>query len=83
MTTITTNLNNYSGEEMTVSMKGGKFEMYGYEFTIGEFVEVYKGEGYRKLEGSDWSEPLTTLMLDSNSDAEALRAAVIYVANRI
>ena len=84
--TITTNLENYTGEVATIEMTDGKFEMYGYHFTIGEFVDVYKGEGYAPLTGDEWDEatgPLATLMVEDGKPETLLKAAVIYVANHV
>lgn len=81
--TVTTNLENYSGQSMTITAVDGVFEMYGYTFTMGEFVEVWRGEGYVELFGNEWTDRFALLdLMDSNPES-ALKAAMINIANRL
>lgn len=90
MTTITinTNLNNWSGEEATVEAylnKNGdlQFSFYGYEFELSAPVWFDESIAARELNGSDWSDKLVTLTLNSASPEKALKQAVQWIANYV
>ena len=87
MKTITTNLNNWTGEEATVAYnEKGEFEFYGYKFRVGPFTpfqsDILVG-GTRELNGSDWDDVLTAVATDTDSIGEAVMAAVRWIANHI
>lgn len=83
-TTPEFNLENWTGKTARVKYtETGNFKFYGYLFFVTEFAEVHDGFGYRELHGSDWTDALTTLTLDSDSLEEAIIAAVRFIANRV
>lgn len=89
------NAEDWSGEEInvayTVSDDGViRFEMYDSRFEIspletdGREEELGGGNGWRTLDGDDWSDPLTTLFfLDADGDdhKKAVIKAARYVRN--
>jgi hypothetical protein len=94
-TTRIFNLNNWTGEEVTVDYTDeGSFEFYGYTFQIGQLEDdglveagaMNEGEGWRALHGDDWSDPLTTLFFIGEDGRDLERAviqAVRYIAMHV
>ena len=80
--TITQNLQNWTGEERTVTVRDGAFEMYGYEFTIGAF------EGFEDIDGGVRSlemdgELAKRLFVETDSVEEAAALAIVWIANHV
>ena len=85
MKTAEFNLKNWTGEKATIRYTdNGKFEMYDYNWEVGGFVEVFRGEGYRKLIcRSDEGIGEATLMLKTSDIEEAIIAAGCWIANHV
>lgn len=85
MNAVTFNANDWTGDEITVEYTDdGRFEMAGYTFWLGEFVEVFRGAGYRQLFGSDWGDDvLTSLQFESDDMETAVRAAGRWIRNHV
>ena len=91
MQTLTTNLNNGSGEEATVKFtKAGSFNFRGYSFSIKnvETIEfdsdTIENGGWFNLEGEGWEYSLATIHFQGEPDMKVMvRKALIWVANYV
>ena len=91
MQTLTTNLNNWSGEEATVKFtKAGSFKFGGYSFSIKNVEPIkfssdtIENSGWFNLEGEGWEGSLATIHFVGEPDMKVMvRKALIWVANHV
>lgn len=91
MQTLTTNLNNWTGEEATIKYtKNGSFKFGGYSFSL-ENIQTFNFEskiigngGCFDLRGEGWGDSLTTIHFDGEPNIETMvKKALIWVANYV
>ena len=82
---VTTNKANWTGEEATVEVTDRSFEYYDYTWIVGEYQEVFRGEGYVSLYGSDWgTEPVASLLVAASDElSDIVAAAVRWISNNV
>jgi hypothetical protein len=80
------NLQDWSGKSAVVSfsVKNRSFKFYGYTFTLGQFEAFDGGLFAVELWGSDWVEPLTCLIVETDfRTPDMMEAAVIKAVRYI
>jgi len=87
--TFTVNAENWTGKEITVNVKGGKFELYDYKFEIADINEICLEFTTGRVDNDGWFKLATkdsgsdTIHFEGKATAERIvRAAVVFIANR-
>ncbi|MDJ0905398.1 MAG: hypothetical protein QNI96_05220 [Woeseiaceae bacterium] len=85
-TTREFNAEDWSGDTITVDYDETErsFEMYGYDFTVTHYTEVFRGEGFVQLLGEGWDDALCTIYCAAEDSLESLIIkAARYVRNYV
>ena len=74
------NLSNWTGEEYTVLVIDGEFEMYGYHWKIEEVARFEEGCAFT-LACDEWGEGVRLINLDTSDEPALVRQAMVWIGN--